>query len=183
MYVVKSGSMEPKIQTGSVVLNSQKNSYMVGDVITFKVLDSKELVTHRINEIKVDAESNIFYIVKGDANSNPDPELVSKTNVVGSVDFSVPYLGYLIAFIKTIPGLIVFIIIPATIIVYEEIGKIKGEVKRIQEKKKKLVKKVKKEEKKIEKWYTKHTNKIKRWKEKNRQDATKKKEALDEKNN
>ncbi len=34
-YIVSSGSMEPAIKTGSVVVVSPKSSYQVGDVVTF----------------------------------------------------------------------------------------------------------------------------------------------------
>lgn len=183
MFIVKSGSMEPKIRTGSVVFDKKTSTYKVGDVVTFKIKDSKDTVTHRIVSEKIDANNGVFYTTKGDANNAPDSEPASKLNVVGKVAFSVPYMGYLAAFIRTLPGLIIFIIIPATIIVYEEMGKIKDEIKKIQEEKKKVAKKLKKEEREIEKWYVKHINKIKKWMEKNRQEAARVKEAKNEENN
>jgi len=129
-FVVKSGSMEPKIQTGSVVIDQTKTDYKSQDIITFKISDSQDTVTHRITKVNQDADV-ISYQVKGDANATPDPDPVLKTNVVGSVLFSIPFLGFLIAFIRTIPGLIIFIAIPALIIVSEEIGNVKTEVKKI----------------------------------------------------
>ena len=54
LYVVQSGSMEPDIQTGSLVISKRvsPDNLVVGDVITFKSKDeSTTLVTHRINEI------------------------------------------------------------------------------------------------------------------------------------
>lgn len=180
MFVVKSGSMEPRIHTGSVVIDHKEDKYTADEVITFKVTNSKDTITHRIVEVDNNANGTT-YQVKGDANETPDPSLVMGNNIVGKVKFTIPYLGYLIAFIRTIPGLIIFIIIPAMIIIAEEMGNIKTEIKKIREEKEKLqratrkeLKKVKKEEQKLEKWYTKHTEKIKKWMAKNTEEAKKK---------
>ena len=161
MFVVKSGSMEPEIHTGSVVFDKTAKEYKVGEIITFKVSNSKDTVTHRIDEVRMDAEKKVFYQVKGDANNAPDQDLVSKENVVGKVSFTVPYLGYLVAFIKTLPGLIIFVIIPATIIIYQEITNIHSEIRRLREAKKKVAEEVEKieeiiveEEKKVMKKVT-----------------------------
>jgi len=148
MYVVKSGSMEPSIHTGSVVVSNKTNNYKEGDIITFKVSGSKDTVTHRIITIKEENGQTSFQ-VKGDTNDTPDPDLVLKANVVGEVRLSIPFLGYLIAFIRTLPGLIIFIIIPALIIIAEEMGNIKTELTKIRKAKKKVTKKIKKIEKEI----------------------------------
>jgi signal peptidase len=123
--------MEPDIKTGSLVLVMEQSDYRTGDVITYTVPGGDDTVTHRIVEKKTDMTNSIFYRVKGDANDAPDKELVSKSNVVGEVLFSIPLLGYLVAFIKTLPGLILFIVIPATIIVYQELVNIKAEIQKL----------------------------------------------------
>jgi len=148
MFVVKSGSMEPKIHTGSVVIDHKASNYEVGNVITFKIPESKDTVTHRIVAINADT-TGTTYQVKGDANNSPDPDLVPQANVVGKVNFTIPFLGYLIAFIRTLPGLIIFILIPALIIIAEEMGNIKTEVANIKAAKKKVVEEVEKIEKTV----------------------------------
>jgi signal peptidase len=137
MFIVKSGSMEPKIHTGSVVIDNTANSYKLKNVITFKVPNSKDTVTHRIVQIST-KNSVTSYHVKGDANPTPDPDPVLKSNVVGKVLFSIPELGYLIAFIRTLPGLIIFIAIPGIIIISDEIANIKDEVRKIRGKDKNI---------------------------------------------
>jgi hypothetical protein len=80
---------------------------------------------------------------------------------LGKVVFSIPLLGYAAGFARTRDGLIVLVIIPATLIVYSELMSIKNEtVKLLRERKKrKLTPKEKvelelgKEEIKAEKWY------------------------------
>jgi len=130
LFTVMSGSMEPTIKTGSLVVVKPAKEYKVNDIITFKNLkDPKQTTTHRLIETK--EEGGLTYgITKGDANNGPDSEKVYQNMIVGKVRFSIPYIGYPIAFSRTLPGLIIFVIVPATIIIYDEILKIKEEIKK-----------------------------------------------------
>lgn len=163
IFTVQSGSMEPSIKTGSIVVIKPSENYNKGDVITVKELvNPKNTITHRVFEVKENS-GKTFYITKGDANKAPDPEERPKENVIGKVILSVPFLGYPIGFAKTRDGLIILVIIPATIIVYSELMSIKNEVQKLIKARKKrkltLVEKVEleigEEEIKTEKWYKK----------------------------
>jgi signal peptidase len=128
LLTVQSGSMEPKIKVGSLVFIKSQKNYQKNDIITFRTNASlKETTTHRIVKISQKNETTYFQ-TKGDANNAPDSQPVPKDWILGKVKFSIPYIGYPIIFARTIPGLIILIIIPATIIIYDEIIKIKGEV-------------------------------------------------------
>lgn len=136
IYVVKSGSMEPAIKTGSVVIDKTMDEYEVGDVITFKNKDKPlETTTHRIFDEEMQGNIKIF-TTKGDANNSSDSIKVSPDKIVGKVIFKIPYFGYAVAFVRTLPGFIILIVIPATIIIYEEINKIHHETKQIIKKRK-----------------------------------------------
>ena len=160
-YSVVSGSMEPAIHVGSIDVIQQEKEYKVGDVITFVPIDAKkgETVTHRIYSLKTQ-KGQLYFETKGDANKTPDTELTPITSVLGKEVFSIPLLGYPISYARTREGLIILIIIPATIIIYSELVSIKNETLRLlKERKKKLslTEKVElevgKEEIKAEKWY------------------------------
>jgi len=111
---VQSGSMEPAIKMGGVVLVKPMNDYKIGDVITFgKITRTKSPTTHRIYDIKV-VEGDIRYITKGDANEDPDHREVFKKEILGKVLLSIPYI----------------IGIPAIVIIADEIKKIYGEIKK-----------------------------------------------------
>jgi len=133
MFVVLSGSMEPEIKIGSVVLVSKQNSYNVNDVITFTRSPSeglkniKSTTTHRIVEL-LEIEGGTRYRTKGDANEDPDLELVPKNQVLGKAVFQIPFLGKALAFTKTQLGFTLLIVIPGTILIYNEILNIKNEV-------------------------------------------------------
>ena len=126
-FSVQSGSMEPAIPVGSVVFTLPQKEYQTGNIITFKEGGESETLTHRIHQV-LPANSEIRYVTKGDANDAPDSNAVAKNDILGKVFFSVPLLGYLVAFARTLPGLILLIIIPAAIIIYEEAVSIKKEL-------------------------------------------------------
>ena len=130
IMTVISGSMAPAIKQGSVVIVKPENDYKIGDVITFgPVSKTKAPTSHRIYDVKVN-EGNIIYITKGDANNAPDAREISKNEVLGKVLFSVPYIGYAVNFAKQPLGFALIIIIPAAIIIFDEIKNIYAEVKK-----------------------------------------------------
>lgn len=134
VLTVVSGSMEPTIKTGSVVAVKPEQDYKIGDVITFSHgVKTEPPTTHRIYDIKVEGGQPV-YITKGDANKSPDIDGTAKKDIEGKVLFSVPYLGYLVNFIKKPIGFILIIILPAGIVIFDEIRKIYAEVKTKKEK-------------------------------------------------
>ncbi len=130
VLAVQSGSMEPAIHTGSVVIVAPQNDYKIGEIITFGELgETKIPITHRIHDIKIVNGESVF-ITKGDANDVPDKNETPRSEVKGKVLFSIPLLGYLINFIKKPLGFALVIIVPALWIVFGEIKKIIAEVKK-----------------------------------------------------
>jgi len=130
VMTVLSGSMEPAIKTGSVVIVKPADDYKIGDIITFgPYAKTKAPTTHRIYDIKV-TEGRVSYITKGDANNAPDTKEVLKRNIIGKVLFSIPYIGYAVETARKTLGFMVLIIIPAVIIIYDEARKIYEEIKK-----------------------------------------------------
>lgn len=132
LMVVLSGSMEPAIRTGSLVVIKPEKNYIKKDIVTYQDLTkSKTTITHRIFEA-----SGSAYITKGDANKMPDTAKIFPKQILGRVIFIIPFFGYLVNFTKTREGLIFLIIIPATIIIYSELINIKNEILKLVKKKK-----------------------------------------------
>lgn len=130
---VTSGSMEPTIHTGSLIVVRPVDEYKPGDIITFRSTDSSEEksnTTHRIISMQ-EPDGFKEYETKGDANEVADTDKVKPSRIIGKHLFSVRYLGYALMYIKTVPGLLILIIMPATIIIYEEIKKIRQEFKQM----------------------------------------------------
>lgn len=126
--VVQSGSMEPAIKTGSVVFIRPAEQYNVNDIITFRRNPTETPTTHRI--IEIDSQNSSIFTTKGDANSVQDMNKVNKKEIIGSVRFQIPYLGYAINFTRKPLGFLLLIIIPALIIGVDEVRKIIKEVKK-----------------------------------------------------
>ncbi|MBP2076797.1 signal peptidase I SipW [Oceanobacillus polygoni] len=112
LKTVLSGSMEPDIQTGSIILIDPTNGetqFKTGDVITYKSSD-EILITHRIHEVQNNAQQ---YITKGDNNNATDTEPVLAENIVGKyTGFTVPYAGYVAHFANTEQGAVLLLILP-----------------------------------------------------------------------
>ena len=135
ILVVQSGSMEPAIKIGAVVIVKPAGTYSIGDVITFgPVTKTKAPTSHRILDMEV-VEGQISYITKGDANEDPDGRRVAEKDVLGKVLFSLPYMGYVIDFARKPLGFLLIIGIPAAVIMGDEIRKIIVEIKKMRSKK------------------------------------------------
>ncbi|HFC36288.1 MAG TPA: signal peptidase I [Candidatus Moranbacteria bacterium] len=129
LIVVKSGSMEPTIKTGSIAISKKQPKYQKGDIITFATA-SKEIVTHRVTQV-IKNGGNIEYKTKGDANNANDLFLVENNRVIGRTIFAMPYFGYLIVFLRSKIGVIILILLPAGYFIWREILKIRKEIKKM----------------------------------------------------
>lgn len=129
--IVKSGSMEPTIMTGSIVVVKPSASYAVNDVITFGEDTKRQIpTTHRIIATNGDFKS-ISYTTKGDANEEQDPAPVSQSDIIGKVVLAVPYAGYILDFARQPIGFTLMIGIPAGIIILDELLRIFTEVRKM----------------------------------------------------
>lgn len=126
--IVKSGSMEPTIRTGSIVIVKSEISYAVGDIVTFGEDTRRQIpTTHRIAEV-FQKNGQTYYHTKGDANEEADPSETPESTVIGKVVFAVPYGGYILDFARQPIGFTFLIGIPAGLIIIDELLHIIGEV-------------------------------------------------------
>lgn len=102
-YIVRSGSMAPVIDTGSLVIDtrvSPSTPIKPGDIVTFvNPIQTKTLLTHQIIGL-VHKNQTMYIQTKGTANKMRDPFLTPESNIVGVYRFSIPGLGYLIVYMK-----------------------------------------------------------------------------------
>lgn len=127
--------MEPAIPTGSVVLIYPQVEYFEGDIITFKRMESELEVpiTHRIIAVhELDSEQKTF-TTKGDANDYQDMNPVLESEVYGKVVYHIPFVGRLLDAAKTPWGFAALIIIPALLVIADEVKKIIGYVRKEKE--------------------------------------------------
>jgi|GEM_PF-589732 signal peptidase I, archaeal type len=92
---IQTGSMEPTLPTGSVILCKEKTDstiVSVGDIITFKegydregdVPTTRASVTHRVYGISNDDTGLIWYTTKGDNNNAPDQYKILFEDIVAT---------------------------------------------------------------------------------------------------
>jgi signal peptidase len=93
LSVVLSGSMEPELSTGDLLLVVAREEYKPDEVVVF--LDGRSAVVHRI--ISMDGDT---VITQGDANNQAD-EPISTELICGKVVLAIPLVGYLVSVIKT----------------------------------------------------------------------------------
>lgn len=101
--VVKSGSMEPTIPTGGMVLvrTIPAADIRVGDVVAVERPD-RTRVTHRVTGIVLEG-ATAQLTLKGDANEDPDPLPVAVASA-GKLVASVPSIGRVSAFFASAKG-------------------------------------------------------------------------------
>ncbi|MEL7656412.1 MAG: signal peptidase I [Bacillota bacterium] len=96
--VVATGSMEPMIKPGDIVLLKQIRSedqiyhLKSGDIIQFK--RDNILITHRIVDLEKDKKGKLLFRTKGDNNSVEDSQLVDPNDIKGIYVKAIPKLGY-----------------------------------------------------------------------------------------
>ncbi|TKX86493.1 signal peptidase I [Halorubrum sp. SS5] len=127
-YVVLSGSMEPAMSPGDVIIVNSVPAAAIerNDVITFGGQGGDTPTTHRVIEV-VEREGTTAFRTQGDANEDPDGSLVTPDQLQGKVLspggylLVIPLIGYLINFASTQSGFVLFVALPVSLLVLNEI--------------------------------------------------------------
>ncbi|HEX6261649.1 MAG TPA: signal peptidase I [Actinomycetota bacterium] len=94
--VVRSGSMEPAIGTGDVVVvkTVRPGEVAPGDVVTFRDATREgSLVTHRV--VSVERRHGRYdFVTRGDANTGQERWSVGAEGTIGVVRSAIPMVGY-----------------------------------------------------------------------------------------
>ena len=116
-HPVLSGSMEPALKVGGMVVCRKipVEEVKVGDIIGFNS-PGGDKVTHRVIDV-VEQDGKRWFRTKGDANEDPDPDLVAISGEkVDKVVFHLPYLGFVSRFMQSRLAFLVFICAPTLIL-------------------------------------------------------------------
>ena len=105
--IVQSGSMEPTIMTGDVIVIAKAGTYQKNDVITFQDID-KGITTHRVDSVN-DIGGEKQFVTKGDANRVQDSDIVSEKEIMGKLILTIPKLGFFISFLRSKIGFSYFL--------------------------------------------------------------------------
>jgi signal peptidase I len=109
---VLTGSMEPTLEPGSVVVDEviHPTEASVGDIVTFTdPANPDRQITHRLRSARVEGDT-AYMVTRGDANDTPEKWDVPVDGEIGRVVYSVPKLGYVRALVGTRQGYIILTI-------------------------------------------------------------------------
>ena len=125
-YTVLSGSMEPAIGTGDIVVVERisPRQARVGDVVTFSDPHrSGRLITHRVRSSRRDGR-RIDFVTKGDANNTVERWRIPADGVISRARYRVPELGRLALLTRTPGGLVLLVLVPLLLLGAHELARI-----------------------------------------------------------
>lgn len=93
-FYIKTGSMEPELPVGSVVMVNPNAKPKLGDIFAYE--NHGSTVIHRI--IGVEGGG---YIFQGDANPSPDGAVVEKSQIIGKAVARIRFLAPVIRAIQS----------------------------------------------------------------------------------
>lgn len=149
--ICASNSMANIFEVGDLTITKEvpETELKKGDIITFWDEKHDKVITHRIEEIKINELGKRVYTTKGDMNNEADKETVTYEQIEGKYVNHIKYIGNIILALQKPTGLVVAFLIPVIIcaIIYRhklKIEKIKDQrkeklLKRIAEKEAKSV--------------------------------------------
>ncbi len=104
-YIVTSGSMEPSMSPGDLILIKRQEKYALGDVVTFRG-SGGETVTHRI----MGTVSGQF-ITQGDANNTEDSDLLHPELILGKLCLVLTVAGGALLFLRSPLGILLLLVV------------------------------------------------------------------------
>jgi signal peptidase len=114
---VMSGSMEPAIRTGDIVVTRSIHPLKarVGDVVTFHDPSrGGRLVTHRVRRLQVTGAA-VEFETKGDANNTAERWAVPTGGRIGRVVYRMPQFGYVLHRVSAPPARLALVGLPSVL--------------------------------------------------------------------
>jgi signal peptidase len=112
MNVVVSGSMEPVMYRGDIVIVDQNpTNVQVGDIVVYHATWFNEPVIHRVIKKYKTTNGSTYLITKGDNNPTPDPapalfpdQVISKVVTLYGQPLIIPKIGYITIGVRDLMG-------------------------------------------------------------------------------
>lgn len=113
-YTIISGSMEPEVKIGDIVIvkENQNEDLNIGDIISYR--QGQSVVTHRIVDI-YETEEEKIYKTKGDSNNVEDKLEIKDNMIEGKMIGKVPFLGKISTLLQ---GKVAIIVIALMVYIY-----------------------------------------------------------------
>ena len=112
-YVSISGSMEPNISVGDIVIarniKNEERELKIGDIISFR--SGHSVITHRIVNIEKDKNGVLRIRTKGDSNNTEDGVDILINNIEGKVIAVIPKIGSIVRLLHDRTVLMIFLVV------------------------------------------------------------------------
>lgn len=112
-YVIISGSMEPNISVGDIVIarniKNEERELKIGDIISFR--SGHSVITHRIVNIEKDKNGVLRIRTKGDSNNTEDGVDILINNIEGKVIAVIPKIGSIVRLLHDRTVLMIFLVV------------------------------------------------------------------------
>lgn len=116
VFRVSSGSMEPELKVGEVVLVKAVDDISTideGDIITYNGTEGNykgKMITHEVVKAPYEENGQTYLLTKGVANIEEDPPILAE-QVVGELVCKIPFVDVIYSFFLTPWGLILTILL------------------------------------------------------------------------
>jgi signal peptidase I len=123
---VLSGSMDPALKVGDIVIDSQVSppEVRVGDIITFSDPEGTDkLITHRVRRLRI-TDGTAHVVTKGDNTNAVERWEMPAGGSLGRVEYRVPLLGFLVFWLHGPFACIGLIVLPALLLAGFELWRI-----------------------------------------------------------
>jgi signal peptidase I len=123
---VLSGSMEPALGVGDVIVNSRvaPAEVRVGDIVTFSDPEGTgKLITHRVRQVRISG-GTAHLVTKGDNTNAVERWDMPAGGSLGRVELRVPLLGFLVFWLHGPFASIGLIVVPALLLAGYELWRI-----------------------------------------------------------
>ncbi len=119
-FIVLSGSMEPAIQAGDLIITKVIEAEKVaeGDIIAFQA-EKNTIVTHRVTDVRT--EEGLSFLTKGDANTGADAKAVGVGELEGIYLCRLAGVGNFAMFLQTPLGMLLFVITPLCLFILYDV--------------------------------------------------------------
>ena len=99
LLVIATDSMTGELNRGDAAIYEQYDGQLIeeGQIIVFKRNDS--MIVHRVEEIQIINGKKRYY-TKGDANDGRDADFRYDSDIVGIVNYKIPYVGFPTVFMR-----------------------------------------------------------------------------------
>lgn len=120
MYVIVSGSMEPELYVGDIVIVKDlkdEDKINKDDVISFR--QGQTIITHRVSEV-VNINGVEKYRTKGDNNNTEDVMIIGRESIEGKVVNKIKSLGKTVLALRNTTLIIVIVLFYYVFLVFDQ---------------------------------------------------------------